>query len=147
MTIRGRIIGELHRRIAAALPDARLAVAADVAVKPKPGEVVLAVLPGEDTPWDDTSYPPGIYREWEVVVQVGRARAADETKDQLAAWQALEDVLADVVAAVEAQVEPTDDLAGMVKALDRMSVEPSEQPVGGVALGLDVTWRVRYAAT
>lgn len=183
-TVRGRILKELHRRldvddllaeISNQSEPVVVAVAAAVEIDVKPGEVVLAILPGEDSPWDDGQYQPGIYREWEIVVQVGRARGGrpdvDETKNTLEAWLSLEKVLDKVIAAVEKPVDPDADpppdppdplrapdapddgecdpggeITGLILALDRLSIEPSEQPVGGVAVGLDVTWRLRYAA-
>ena len=103
-------------------------------------------------------------------MQVGRARGPPpRRRTRSRRGSRSSDVLDKVIAAVEEPVDPAaypppvprvprddddDDgkcdpggeITGLIRALDRLSIEPSEQPVGGVAVGLDVTWRLRYAA-
>ena len=143
MTRRGRIITELHRRLRAAFPKAVLSVAAAVEIRPTAGQVVVVLMPGEEAGWSPEQYESDQFRDWSIGMQIARARTADEAKDPLAAWVSLEALAEDCRAAVRG-TDPT--LGGLLSAdIDLADIEPSEQPVGGVAIGLDIVWSLRYA--
>lgn len=148
MTLRGRILTEICCRLVAAFPDAVIEVGEDVSIRAPAGALILVIVPGSESPWDAETYDPVLYREWFVGVQMSRARDAADVTDSLAAWINLEDEWPPVAAAVEGWVDaghaPNDNLGGLVASMDRMTVDPSEQPVGGVARGLDIAWRLRY---
>ena len=145
MTIRGLILTAVHDRLRRAYPDAYLEVARKVSVqRPAVGSAILVLLPGDEVPWDEGSYEPRDFRDFAVVVQV--ARVSDPVAASLAVWLALEDLIPCVCEAVEGGGDEPDDLDGLLaSAMDRMSVEPTDKEVGGIAVGVEVTWRMRYA--
>ena len=145
MTTRARILSEVRARIAEALPKAVIDVDAAVERKPPPGLVAIVILPGPDTPWSESEYDPSTFREWLLVVQVARAREADDAKDSLAAWERLEETWAAVDAAIRQGRSGDQTLDGLLKGrIERLAVASSEEPVGGVARGVEIEYRVRY---
>ena len=77
---------------------------------------------------------------------VARVQAAGEVSDSLAAWGALEDLWPRVAAAVEGPDLAYETFDGLIHAIDRMDIVPVDKPVAGVAVGVGITWRLRYAA-
>ena len=137
MTIRSDVIASLYDRINDALSAATVEVGEVVSDIARPGSSLVVIQPGSDDPWDDGNLRPE-FREFLITVQMARSRQGSESS--LQAWSALEALLESVIEAVETD---SDQIVGL-SSIVRQGVEPSEQPVGGIAAGLEVTWAIRY---
>ena len=142
--IRTDIYEAIHERIVAAFPKPSIVLfATDADLKVPPGTTVVGIFPGEDDYWSEGSQDSGRSWEMSIVVQVARARGAQE--NELQSWSGLEDSRQRVVVVVVVVVVMKDlRLGGAVSSLDLGSIEPSEKPVGGVGYGLDVEFVCRY---
>ena len=91
MSVRGIIIEEVCRRIAAAAPDAKVLVARDAEDEPADDGQLVTIIPSTEKYWDGTQMSDTrSARQMTLVVAVGYQPAVGA--DALAAWKKLEDL-------------------------------------------------------
>ena len=137
MSVRSDVITAFYTRINDALSDSTVEVGEVVSDIARPGHSLVVIQPGSESQWDAGGLVSE-FRDFGITVQMARTRQRSE--DSLQAWLALEAILTQVINAVE--TAPIDGTASIV----REDIDASEQPIGGQAAGLEITWSVRYAA-
>lgn len=145
MSVRGIIIEEVCRRIAAAAPDAKVLVARDAEDEPADDGQLVTIIPSTEKYWDGSQMSDTrSARQMTLVVAVGYQPAVGA--DALAAWKKLEDLAETITDALLERV--TEDAAGAaaeyLKVFELDEVIASEQPVGGASIGLDISFDVKY---
>ena len=142
MNLRTSILTEIHQRVAAELgASSIILLAVSVDLKVSAGVVVAGVFPAPEDYWDEATMSSRHARQFSVIVQVARARKPAEK--EIDSWSEIEDVSERVQ---EVVLGDSGDLGGRVASIDLGGIDPSEKPVGGVGVGLDIEFICRYVS-